>query len=64
MTSAVTAEEGTPKTYMWLKRPTLIIKNKIKFSSYIRKLRGIECKVIYDYMASSYEEKFAHFLIY
>jgi hypothetical protein len=27
--------------------PTLI-KNKIKFSSYIRKFRGIGCKVIYD----------------
>ncbi len=26
----------------------LLIKNKIKFSSYIRKFRGIGCKVIYD----------------
>ncbi len=25
-----------------------LIKNKIKFSSYIRKFRGIGCKVIYD----------------
>ncbi len=27
---------------------TALIKNKIKFSSYIRKFRGIGCKVIYD----------------
>jgi hypothetical protein len=30
-----------------LAEPTLI-KNKIKFSSNIRKFRGIRCKVIYD----------------
>ncbi len=28
--------------------PITLIKNKIKFSSYIRKFRGIGCKVIYD----------------
>ncbi len=29
-------------------KPTTLIKKKRKFSSYIRKFRGIGCKVIYD----------------
>jgi hypothetical protein len=42
LSSAVTAVEGTAKTYMWLKRLTLIIKKERKFFSYIRKFREIE----------------------
>jgi hypothetical protein len=40
-----------------------LIKNKIKFSSYIRKFRGIGCKVMTNVLLI-YGEKFAHFLIY
>ncbi len=41
-----------------------LIKNKIKFSSFIRKFRGIGCKVIYRLTISSYMVKiFVHFLL-
>jgi hypothetical protein len=45
---------------------TTLIKNEIKFSSYIRKIRVIGCKVIYmtNSLLTVYGEIFAHFLIY
>jgi hypothetical protein len=52
-------------TFRLKQRMLYTVKNKIKFSSYIRKLRGIGCKV--NYVTNSlliYAEKFAHFLIY
>jgi hypothetical protein len=45
-------------------RKTTLIKNKIKFSSYIRIFRVIGCKVIYANDFLIYGEIFAHFLIY
>ncbi len=41
-----------------------LIKKKIKFSSYIRKFRWIECKVIYDWRPPHIWWKIANFLIY
>ena len=41
-----------------------LIKNKIKFSSHLRKFRGIGCKVIFTNGLLKYGEKFAPFLIY